>query len=127
MYSAVATCRTCVQRIWQGHFVTWCVQASGERLVWVSRIMVFVWAVVMGCAMSVAQVAGINVNFLITIIGAPQSPSHAGSSPACRWGRGALATAMQCTCRRAHHRHCERRRVAQVSSWEALSPRWRAR
>ena len=48
-------------------------QASGERLVWVSRIMVFVWAVVMGCAMSVAQVASINVNFLITIIGAPGS------------------------------------------------------
>ncbi|KAK9840778.1 hypothetical protein WJX81_004136 [Elliptochloris bilobata] len=44
-------------------------KASGERLVWVSRIMVFVWAIVMGCAMSVAQVANINVNFLITIIG----------------------------------------------------------
>ena len=40
---------------------------------WVSRIMVFVWAIVMGCAMSVAQVASINVNFLITIIGAPNT------------------------------------------------------
>lgn len=49
-------------------------QASGERLVCVSRIMVFVWAIVMGCAMSVAQVASINVNFLITIIGAPKKP-----------------------------------------------------
>ncbi len=45
-------------------------QASGERLVRVSRVAVFVWAVIMGIAMSVAQVANINVNFLITIIGA---------------------------------------------------------
>ena len=57
----------------------WRTQASGERLVWVSRIMVFVWAIVMGCAMSVAQVASINVNFLITIIGAPKNPLDLGS------------------------------------------------
>ena len=51
-------------------------QASGERLVRVSRVAVFVWAVVMGIAMSVAQVANINVNFLITIIGArPPRPA----------------------------------------------------
>ena len=37
---------------------------------WVSRLGVFIWAIVMGCAMSVAQKASINVNFLITIIGA---------------------------------------------------------
>ena len=36
----------------------------------VSRVGVCVWAVIMGCIMSIAQVAGINVNWLITIIGA---------------------------------------------------------
>lgn len=44
-------------------------QASGERLVMVSRASVCFWAIVMGCAMSIAQAATINVNWLITIIG----------------------------------------------------------
>lgn len=45
-------------------------QATGKQLVRVSRIAVCVWAVVMGCAMCIAQAASINVNWLITIIGA---------------------------------------------------------
>jgi len=57
--------------------VSWPNQASGERLVWVSRIAVLVWAIIMGIAMSVAQVANINVNFLITIIGARPSQASA--------------------------------------------------
>ncbi|KAK9904775.1 hypothetical protein WJX75_002276 [Coccomyxa subellipsoidea] len=44
-------------------------QATGKQLVSVSRIAVCVWAVVMGCAMCIAQAASINVNWLITIIG----------------------------------------------------------
>ncbi len=56
-------------------------QAS-ERLVRVSRVAVFVWAVIMGIAMSVAQVANINVNFLITIIGArPPRPQSGTPGP----------------------------------------------
>ena len=35
-----------------------------------SRIAVCVWALIMGAIMCIAQVAGINVNWLITIIGA---------------------------------------------------------
>ena len=46
-------------------------QASGGKLVTVSRIAVCVWAIIMGCAMCIAQAANINVNWLITIIGAP--------------------------------------------------------
>lgn len=37
----------------------------------VSRVGVCVWAIVMGAAMCIAQAAGINVNWLITIIGTP--------------------------------------------------------
>lgn len=47
------------------------VQATGGQLVWVSRVGVCVWAIIMGAAMCIAQAAGINVNWLITIIGAP--------------------------------------------------------
>ncbi len=36
----------------------------------VSRVGVCVWAVIMGAIMCIAQDAGINVNWLITIIGA---------------------------------------------------------
>ncbi|BDA49838.1 Urea-proton symporter DUR3 [Coccomyxa sp. Obi] len=44
-------------------------QATGGQLVVVSRVGVCVWAIVMGAAMCIAQAAGINVNWLITIIG----------------------------------------------------------
>ena len=44
-------------------------QASGERLVRVSRIGVICWATFMGIIMCIAQVAQINVNWLINIIG----------------------------------------------------------
>ena len=45
-------------------------QATGKKLVLVSRVGVCIWAIIMGCAMSIAQAATINVNWLITIIGA---------------------------------------------------------
>lgn len=45
-------------------------QADGKKLVLVSRVGVCCWAVFMGALMCVAQVANINVNWLITIIGA---------------------------------------------------------
>eukprot|EP00891_Asterochloris_glomerata_P002745 jgi/Astpho2/2745/Aster-00924 len=44
-------------------------KASGEKLVWISRCGVGVWAIVMGLAMTVVQAAHINVNWLITVIG----------------------------------------------------------
>lgn len=61
-----------------------CPQADGKRLVLVSRVGVCVWAVIMGAIMCIAQVAGINVNWLITIIGAArcQHPTF--------WQRGRL-------------------------------------
>ena len=40
------------------------VQASGPELVLVSRITVFVWAVIMGAAISIFQSAGVNVYWL---------------------------------------------------------------
>lgn len=46
-------------------------QATGKRLVVVSRVSVCIWAIIMGIAMSIAQAATINVNWLITIIGTP--------------------------------------------------------
>ena len=46
-------------------------QANGARLVTVSRIAVAVWAIIMGCAMCIAQVAQINVNWLVLLIGVP--------------------------------------------------------
>ena len=49
-------------------------QASGAKLVTVSRVSVCVWAIIMGCAMSIAQAATINVNWLITIVGSPSLP-----------------------------------------------------
>lgn len=58
-------------------------QANGARLVTVSRIAVAVWAVIMGCAMCVAQVAQINVNWLVLLIGALLVCSH----PCCSWLR----------------------------------------
>ena len=45
-------------------------QATGKKLVVVSRVSVCIWAIIMGIAMSIAQAATINVNWLITIIGA---------------------------------------------------------
>lgn len=51
-----------------------CLQATGQQLVRVSRIGVCVWAVIMGIAMTIAQAASINVNWLITIIGATPQP-----------------------------------------------------
>ena len=47
-----------------------CVQADGPHLVMVSRIAVAVWAIIMGIAMCIAQVANININWLILLIGA---------------------------------------------------------
>ena len=47
-----------------------CMQADGPHLVMVSRIAVAVWAVIMGIAMCIAQVANININWLILLIGA---------------------------------------------------------
>jgi hypothetical protein len=44
--------------------------ASGSRLVMVSRVLVCVWAIIMGAIMCIAQATNINVNWLITIIGA---------------------------------------------------------
>ncbi|KAK9816495.1 hypothetical protein WJX72_001008 [[Myrmecia] bisecta] len=44
-------------------------QASGERLLMVSRISVCIWAVIMGCASCIVQAASINVNWLIIVIG----------------------------------------------------------
>ena len=52
-----------------------CVQANGPHLVMVSRIAVAVWAVIMGIAMCIAQVANININWLILLIGAHSSCS----------------------------------------------------
>ena len=54
--------------------VKW-VQADGPHLVMVSRIAVAVWAVIMGIAMCIAQVANININWLILLIGALSSSS----------------------------------------------------
>ena len=51
------------------------VQADGPHLVMVSRIAVAVWAVIMGIAMCIAQVANININWLILLIGALSSSS----------------------------------------------------
>ena len=48
-----------------------CLQADGAHLVRVSRIAVAVWAIIMGIAMCIAQVAGINVNWLVLLIGEP--------------------------------------------------------
>ena len=48
-----------------------CLQADGAHLVRVSRVAVAVWAVIMGIAMCIAQVAGINVNWLVLLIGEP--------------------------------------------------------
>ena len=50
-----------------------CMQADGPHLVMVSRIAVAVWAVIMGIAMCIAQVANININWLILLIGAHSS------------------------------------------------------
>ena len=47
-----------------------CAQADGPHLVMVSRIAVAVWAIIMGIAMCIAQVANININWLILLIGA---------------------------------------------------------
>lgn len=44
-------------------------QALGPRLIWVSRIGVVVWSLVMGIAMTVVQAANININWLINSIG----------------------------------------------------------
>ena len=44
-------------------------QALGPRLIWVSRIGVVVWSLVMGIAMAVVQAANININWLINSIG----------------------------------------------------------
>ena len=55
--------------------VTGRVQADGPHLVMVSRIAVAVWAVIMGIAMCIAQVANININWLILLIGALSSSS----------------------------------------------------
>ena len=46
-----------------------CMQADGPHLVMVSRIAVAVWAIIMGIAMCIAQVANININWLILLIG----------------------------------------------------------
>lgn len=45
----------------------------------VSRVAVAVWAVIMGIAMCIAQVANINVNWLVLLIGA----FSCDSSPLC--------------------------------------------
>ena len=65
-------------------------QASGGKLITVSRISVCVWAVIMGCAMSIAQAATINVNWLITIIGEPCLPQ-------CRRGQSWRCCNVACT------------------------------
>ena len=44
-------------------------QALGPRLIWVSRIGVVVWSIIMGIAMTVVQAANININWLINSIG----------------------------------------------------------
>ena len=54
-----------------------CLQADGAHLVRVSRIAVAVWAIIMGIAMCIAQVAGINVNWLVLLIGEPLQPQAA--------------------------------------------------
>ena len=54
-----------------------CLQADGAHLVRVSRIAVAVWAIIMGIAMCIAQVAGINVNWLVLLIGEPRQPQAA--------------------------------------------------
>ena len=54
-------------------------QADGAHLVTVSRVAVAVWAVIMGIAMCIAQVANINVNWLVLLIGA----LSCDSSPLC--------------------------------------------
>ena len=51
-----------------------CVQADGPHLVLVSRIAVAVWAIIMGIAMCIAQVANININWLILLIGECPKP-----------------------------------------------------
>jgi hypothetical protein len=82
---------------------SWPNQASGERLVWVSRVAVLVWAIIMGIAMSVAQVANINVNFLITIIGARPPRASAPHPSAHVAGVPALAAAhdLECSAQRS--------------------------
>ena len=45
----------------------------------VSRVAVLVWAIIMGIAMCIAQVANINVNWLVLLIGAHSYDS----SPLC--------------------------------------------
>ena len=45
-------------------------QANGAHLVTVSRTAVTAWAIIMGIAMCIAQVANINVNWLVLLIGA---------------------------------------------------------
>ena len=62
-------------------------QATGKRLVVVSRVSVCIWAIIMGIAMSIAQAATINVNWLITIIGARVCAS---SHLTCHFSSGAL-------------------------------------
>ncbi|CAK0787648.1 hypothetical protein CVIRNUC_010870 [Coccomyxa viridis] len=44
-------------------------KALGPRLIWVSRIGVVVWSIIMGIAMTVVQAANININWLINSIG----------------------------------------------------------
>ena len=44
-------------------------QALGPRLIWVSRIGVVVWSIIMGISMTVVQAANININWLINSIG----------------------------------------------------------
>ena len=60
----------CMRLRLPGPDLSGCMQADGPHLVMVSRIAVAVWAVIMGIAMCIAQVANININWLILLIGA---------------------------------------------------------
>jgi hypothetical protein len=64
----------------QGHALLLLLQATGKRLVWVSRIGVLAWAIFMGVIMCIAQICNLNVNWCVL---------HCASMPAQRLSRSA--------------------------------------